>query len=585
FDKVIGNEETEIMLKLKKGYYLCKLEEYERAIEVFESIASQSFSEKKYAYFLIAQSNRKYAYKLGSIYFSKEYINKEKNQLWYDYFSNHSTQLLESLPLQEQEKYKSMFDFGNNEIYKLSSEVYLLAQKLIDDTGKNTVYFGESTFDKISRKIIEIERYAKENYLIDDSFKEHHDIIRNSITSLLIRYTSKNFKRVREGFFDGLSMPVSNETFSDLHFHFMVNYLKKDDITSIHQINSFTEIEFENIDHIDEYILRFIRPVTDDFFLSKYPRLLRAIGPKISILLILLRFIDIKESTLIILLNELFKKESFYFDISYIVLLIDKQKSIFNKVSLNVQKVLARKLCKFIDEDIYCLESGTKLNMNTRYGYPYYHLIDYIEEPSTLSEYGFRDKVESLFELVDQSCINRVLHLADKTDIELKQKINNRLIMLANEENVFELVLNMCTYEYDCSRLNKLFIDHLRVYIASERTRKLQENTSPKDVRYSKLLQATRYYLGGALQNISLTEFTGLNDQIDFMIDPEQFNYSLFQVEWIFSSSKHELESLANLNNVSKSIKQKIINSLMTNNYNSHDELRLYEILNKYFSR
>jgi 2-hydroxy-3-keto-5-methylthiopentenyl-1-phosphate phosphatase len=200
FDIMVGDDQIGLSEKLKKGYYLCKFQEYERAIELFESVASDAFKRREYVYYLIAQSNRKFAYKLGTIYFSKDFMNVEKNKLWSDYFSNRSTHLIESLPVQAQDKLKPMFDFGSAQINKLSSEVYLLAQQLLSDTVKNVVYFGESTFEKMSRKIIEIERFAKENYLIEDSFKEHHEIIRNSMINLMIRHASTKYERITEGY-------------------------------------------------------------------------------------------------------------------------------------------------------------------------------------------------------------------------------------------------------------------------------------------------------------------------------------------------------------------------------------------------
>lgn len=552
----------------KKAFFLACLGRLEESYYYYSNVILKSINESNWCLHYLSQINRFWIYQsiltIDWRYkpFTDEFISCIETEMKNFNINN----LFTDMPFEFQKKYKILEFLSDNKfLYDDTVKLFELTNKVRSEILKGSYTFGLSADVNALLRLYDNLHFLYENYLWFVSFKEFHQYVWNTI-SLLIEKV--DFERTRDLDEFGLSFVGSSKGYY-IDYHDFVSIsktVKVEDIKNIEQVYSIDQIIFSEQEKIEEYLVRLAEELTKNLKnIVFYSQLISEVKTA---------FYFAKYVNLSVFGFEKIVKALLYY-IPENELDIGKRYIYLKRLAVNN---------KFTDSIIHIIEDFLVLQTK-KHNDPTYHEMSsnniYSKEYGALIKYFKKDfNSEKLSEIVlnlKQYTPNQIDFLYSLLPL-LSSKAKDHLLSLKKIDNIHDImngievgIIEEITPEYE---------EIIIRYLEKEKLQLLVEKEMGVHVLKSKnyLITIGILFFLKKLNNPKIKEFEGINNQFDFFVNPENFDYNNFIPSWLKNYSK------GLLNQISKNehMKHQIIEILKERVKNSNDK-RYLEILINHF--
>ena len=576
--KFIEEQSVSIEDDYKKAFFLACLGRWEESYDLYSNIILNSIDESNGCVYYLSQINRYRIYQsitqavtqfngLGLLTFGRHYkpftdeflarIEREMTNFNID-------DLFNGMPFEFQKKYKILEFLSDNQfLYDDTVKLFELTNKVRSEMSEGSYSFGMSSDIVVLLRLYDNLRFLYENCLWSVSFHEFHQYIRNSM-SLLIE--KAEYERTRDIDEFGLSFGGRNTGFYIDYYDFVniSRTFKIDDIKNLERSCSIDKINFGEQEKIEEYLVGIAEELIKQFsangmnvvFYTQFIKEAKAA-------FYFARYVKLSEEGF----GKIVKALLFYFperDLG-----IGKRYVWLDR--LTICNGLPKSIISIIDD--FLVSQAEKHNdqnfseERSNFGF----LIKHFEKnfiSNNLSKLALdltqdkKSQTDFLFELIPLLSI----------------KAKNHLLSLKKVGNIDDLMngLRVGLIEEFTHEHEELIIEYLK-------KRKLDYNVEKeKGIKFftSKDYMSTFgiWYFLKEINNPKMKEFIGINDEYDFFVDPENFDYKKFIPSWLKTYNEKLLSEIAG----NKHMNYQVIEVLKERINNSNDK-RYLEILMNHF--
>lgn len=566
---LIGFENDDVESIYEKAFYLAIIGEWEESYELYtkiivRTIASEEDSEKLRICFL-ALVNRYHLYLFIKRYYgthplvigranlslSQDFLEQIENELKYFDLDD----LFSSMPHVFQEDYKILKPISDSKfLYDDTVKLFELISKVRDGISKGAVTIGGlSDGDKILLEVYETVQFLYNNHLLSVFSSQFKRYVRDAIT-LQFENVQYYLTRPRDELtpFHENNPPIFQ--INCFVFILIAKTFNTRDIEHIERVCNISRLPFKEKDKIEEYLLRLV-----DKFETCYSDDKQLINERLYIWLIdevksaicFAKYVSLSPKCITKLINAIL------FLIPGNELSISKKYERCNRLAQNKdqKKCLPLEAIELIDgfllryyverapidDDIYNFASLIKVC------YPEYVSKSISEYVMTLND-PTKGEVDCLYKL------SKILSLESRQYLFSKKSITTirDLIYCLDAGDIKSLE------EYD-----ELILDHVRDCI-SKRKREKEEGITIM-AREDYLVEIAKWYFMGKLMIDKLKEYKGVVDEYDMFIEPDTFDYTKFEPEWLKRYSDELLTKISEndymRNKILEVLKEKLLGS------------------------
>lgn len=573
--------------KYKKAYYLERLNKYEKAYWEFWNVAHEAFREKDYLLYYLAQVNCNKLYKV--LTYVSRYISCDMEKIKSSSLTEEQmSQVFDKLPIEFKNAYASLKDLNTTDLlYKYSYDSFATGKKLQEAIDSNALEMGLSSSEKVRIRIRGYLHFLIGNGICADYFGEFKSSIIHLMNSMLYKFSTQNKSRILKNF-----MPCFEREkieFNHVDFFCFVEYF--DSKTLIKELSKYDidSIEFDNMDTIIKCVSNMI---------EYYEKILIKKGDHIQKLkfqeqfktcLVLLRYMDLSQDIVDNICRFIFKYEFRE------ILLSDKlaflQWQIYQKKKYSdvTAKIIENKLIYYIDKHIKAVENNTNFDTSFQGNMEYCYLAKYILPELEYCSRRLSARVSKILKLNNKILNMHVVkcYWGYVSEYQKKQIAN---WLKASIEKKFDFKLLCWAIEYNIP-IGDNILDRLYNYLCDEIEQHKKETDSkaltmilyPEEDFIKDLEQVGWWILLGIIKKDKFTDFVGTSAQFDFCYLYEDFDFSKFNVSWLFAVTEEIRRQISKSKTVKRKVRMEIARCLKERSLSSEDEKKLTQILAKHF--
>ena len=586
-ESFINKKSNDMLTQYRKAYYLAKLRRYKESLDLFQKIAEKAFRDEDYLLCYLSQINcRSMSIAIKTIsrnpFIFKKYELNEVENLALD--SRTTETIFQNMPVEFQKEYSKFSDLYSEEhLHKNVYDMFIENEKLKKNMGKNVIESGITSTDKAVLRINNNLHFLLGNGLYVDEFLEFKETIKYSLKLIVEKYSIITKKVLCD---DRPFKSNDNITFDEIDVYCFIEYFKSDEIVALMRKCNIKELPLNNVDKIDlmvcnlfEYYNTIASRDVDYFVLSNYEQ-------KLKTCLKLLRYITISSTTIRKICKILFKYRYREIYLNDIILFLDSQ--IHNdKVSCKeIRKDLLEYIILIIDENIDALKAGKKFEiLCTATGYDYWDLTRYLK--SEKENYISKKLSEKVCWIIN-SGLNIELKSLYKCEPVLNAK--TKRLLIKNAENSFEssfdfeLFVNFISNKRVVNIHIKDLKRHLNSIVESQNKNNKNRNiiTFPKRDPLEDMVNVGYWILSGYLNQNDFSEYVGIYDKFDFYYNPKKFDYSKFDVSWLFDLTTGAYQAIFKDKIVKEKVMGCIAKTLRENDIEKGEKEELIRVLTEY---
>ncbi len=582
--KFIEEQSVNIEDDYKKAFFLACLGRWEESYNLYSNIILNSIDESNWCVHYLSQINRYRIYQsitqavtqfngLGLLTFGRhykpftdEFLARIEREM-----TNFSIgDLFSGMPFEFQKKYKILEFLSDNQfLYDDTVKLFELTNKVRSEMSNGSYSFGMSSDIVVLLRLSDNLRFLYENCLWSVSFYEFHQYMRNSM-SLLIE--KAEYERTRDIDEFGFSFGGRKTGFFIGYYDFIniSRNFKIDDIKNLERSSSIDKIRFGEQEKIEEYLVGIAEEITKQFsangmnvvFYTQFITEAKAA-------LYFAKYVKLSEEGL----GKIVKALLFYFperdlDIGKRYVWLERL-TICNGLPKSIIPIIEDFLVSQVEK--HNDPNFSEGSSNNLYSSNYGALIKHFEKnfiSKKLSEIAFyltqdkQNQIDFLFKLFPLLSTNAKSHILDyKKVVNIHDLMNGIRIGLIED---FSLEHEELIIEY----LEKRKLDY---FVQKEKG--IQSFTSNN---YMSTFGV--WYFLKEINNSKMKDFIGINDEYDFFVDPENFDYKKFIPSWLKNYNDKLLGKIAG----NKHMKHHVIEVLKERVENSNDKWYL-EILMNHF--
>lgn len=524
------NETTSIQSDLELAYANHKIGNFHQSYRLFEEVANKAWQAGKYFSYYIAKHNIKTLRNLISFHEStlKE---EERNKIVRELDDIDFDKLISQIPYMGEKEYQLLKLIRDDDIlHRAEKAIDELHRKVSDiydgyKTGRSWT-MGPYYPQQIETEIYKVITFYTNNYIVADEFINLTRVIRKGIETLLINYaTSESYgERIKEfnkNFFDIVVFYGDAEEVRKTTQKYEVNKIDFNE-NSLHEIlesvNNFLKSFFEEnkffgrSTHADKLTRN---QISSHFFEDKCRK-------KFNNIFLLLSGMNLTKETapdLVQNLLDFIQHETFLHrrEIEFLCAFMYKSYQLFTKEILEA-------LLKSILTKLNLYNDGSLLRT-----------IAYIFEKNKLAEISDRELIFNILSLTKHSDrkTDTLIYLwaisNDEIKEELKQKITAKLDKKFDDNlytnAAFKKIIDFNQYfEQYIAEINKTKGNG--AYTLSSGRPKMQSLVFINAMVFI-------YNMNVKGDDKRLEAFTNLADHMKFYLNPEKFDYTNFNVEWL----------------------------------------------------
>ena len=520
---------TDINNNYKKAFYLCKLKRFEDSYDLYSEICIKTFESKNYLMYYLSQVNR---YWIGKIVFMNRYmfeqdfIDKVKSDLENIDIGN----LFNSLPTSFKNKFKTLeevanFEIINNNLFKVTKKV----KKADYNRTSDTIELGFTELDELYYIINEILEFLTENYIILDSFNEVKTLLREYIGVMLSEYSHQRnktlTKNVFEGFFDFDDELDEIIKVRYLDILIMTRYIDNKELENLFKQNNVNALEVEDINkciNILENISMYLSSTKlIDFKLSN------DLKNELKNIVFLLGHMNITTEEYIKIIKILETLDNEILNIHEKIIFL-KGQELYNQ---NKDKNIVRELDKWLYNEF----TKDYILNKTRHG-KYNVIAQYMHEKDNNYVSEIDSLVKFQIDYMDDRNLLEIIYLNLVLSKDTKEALRVKIIKTLKKQFDFNLLNRAIRYEIlkDIKDFENEIYDHLK---------KLEKSRPTVGKVYPDIFKNTLNSVGliifrKELDQYKFREFTKYSDKLEFLIDPDNFDYNKFKDEWILDYNR-----------------------------------------------
>lgn len=573
---------TDIGARSKKAFYLTRLCKYEEAFEEFVSIAKDAFNKKDFVHFYIAEVNGIALKKIldNPIYYlysdSKTKTSWGESQTWID-----EDELFNSLPQEFKADYSSIRDLSSSEyLYKYGYEASVDAKNLEKTIANRTYEIGFTSSRRAFRRVNENLRFLLGNGICLDVFDEYKSTVCNLMEKLIRKLTNQISRPTNSN-----KILENQVVFDQYDFYCIIKTFSTDNLSFLLKSNGCKTIPFLNVAEIETAILNLLRYMErlNSKPVSTYTR--RHFSIEASNVLSLARYMDLSTNTVEEICRYIFRPCFNMVTIDEKVLFIDAQVFSRKNTTPVIFNIIEQNLIAILDEHIEAVqnnESWDSLSKTAGINYP--NLADY------LGCFGEKYCSRRLTSRVDRIITQNIEKLQEEVVYHYAKYISRtqkkRLYSWIDEKlrknfdyKSFSLLVNLD------ERAGKKYSEQLRLFLHSmiENQKEKRKNewvkVLPEQKPYAGLVNVGYWCFCGYLNKKDFECFTGVEPEFDFLINPNSFDYSRFDVSWLMDMNDAALKKICKKATIKKKLIDRILQALKQGSFVDNDRKRLVDIM------
>ena len=572
----------------KKAFYLSRLKRYDEAFLLFDRVAKESYRNKDYLMYYLAESN--------CISLSKIILN---TNTWYNCYdmdlvnskslsNSEIEELFHNLPVEFRKKYDTIKDLHSpNLLYKYSYDAFIDGQKLQSAIESNTIEFGLTSGGKAICLINNYLHFFLGNGIIADVFNEYKSTTKNLMSLLVYKYATQNNKVLHEQPFSGFAN--DEVCFDQIDFFCFVECFTDKEIRALFSKHQIETLYFHNTEVIEISVENLLNYYESAVKSTKNNIDVISIQIQIKKCLMLLRYMDISQTLVDRVCTFIFSYKFREILINDKIMFLDYQLARRKMYSETTQKIIENTLVSYIDAHISALKNNETFEVySSSSEINYSNLADYLcssEDNYSSRRISMRVKqimsneITPLYEHVMQHYCRRVSNNQKK---KLVAWVNKKIIVS------FDFKLFMILIQLDVpvkAAVKEKLIEFLREKI--EKAKKVEKNPAfrvfPAQQQYEELINVGYWCFTGILNSKGFEEFVGNDALFDFYYEFESFDYSRFDVAWLINLTPYALKRISDNIRVKDIVRAKIAHELVNEKIIESDRKRLQDILTKYF--
>lgn len=552
-----GKEYVDIYSNYVKAYYLGQLGEYARSYELYTNIVVEAKKSGQWDIYFFSQINRQYLFSIikqriaqtsgfqGVVNFGKElrpFYESFLKKLTYEMRNVELETQYNELPYEIRAKYPFLKDFSKanyniSQYYKLVKDKYEVEKSLY----QYTMNFGLSKFDKVKLRMLEAEKFLYENMILFENFDENKIYVRNLMISWLEAYFNDITKNIRGPFGDICN---SRYSFNVQDIILISKNFKRDDIQYLTNKIDLCKLPFNEIEILEDYINTQIDRYNnmfgsqlsggEIFVWSQYGEEIR------NLLLVSPYFVtdnDCKQKVIQFIISI----SNGHFSISDRIKIIKKWLFIAETkgTSQIIEKWLYDKIGSIFKKDI---PAGVIHSVTN-------DISEIVQLLCTVVE---REKynVEDISELIVENKNNSFCNI--KCLEGLYSMLNDEAKKVFDDKyginNVFELMNRgySNTIPSNCSETDiiKRYFDNILKTRQDNKEKGITVSTMPS--QEEEIGEVAVYMLMRDIPSSFTLTYSKICEEYDFLLCPETFDSSLFQVKWLFNYSNELYKKIKN---------------------------------------
>ena len=474
-----------------------------------------------------------------------------------------------------------------NLLFKYSYEASIDRQKLEKAIDSRTIEFGLTSSNKAICRINDYLHFFLKNGIVSDVFIEYKNTVKTLISELIHKYSTQNKKIIHQQVFPDINnSPVY---FDEVDFYCFIECFNDKDIRGTFSKYNIQTIEFCNMEKIESsvnnlvnYFLYVIKnPINNVDIIS--------LEAKIKACLMLLSYVDISQHLVDMLCDFLLNNVFRGILINDKILFLDSQVYRRKKSSKTTSKIIENKLFMYLDQNITALINQKEYDVpSTHSAISYCNLVNYIY-PET-QNFVSRKLSLRISKIIKHNLValNRGIahnfcpYLSDYQKKKIADWAKSTLVREFRYDMFFLLV--QCDAGIDCEII-EILKNH--IHLQAEKVKMEPMNagikTFPKLDPYETLNYIGFLCMINVLKKADFTEFIGINQKFDFFYLYDEYDYSNFNIVWLFEFSPYALGKISESREVRENIRKVIVDTLKDKSIYEQDADYLKNILIKYF--
>ena len=566
-----------------KAFYLFFLQKYDCALELYITVAQKAFDKGMYVLYYLSRINASTI----STLLNRPWLHENKTQdhrLQRQAFKN-IDELFKSMPSDFRNNYSSLQELISPEfLYQFAYEALNAQRKLEHTINTNSSELGITSSDNIIIKINSSLHFLLGNGIILDIFREYKVAIKTMMEELLIKYAEQKKKKIRRGIFDDI--PKNDIIFDSIDFFCFISYFDYKELCYAINQSKIMNLEFADMVSIEKTMFNIFTEYNRRILKRNYSfDEINSIEEKIRNLIVLLCYTELAQNTvekiLKFLLNHDFHSLSMDEKITFLYYQVYKRQ----KYSTHTNEIIEKTLIKYIDQTLISLKNNEQANTNINVT-GYRRLANYMGIAANTPYYSRKLalKVSTILKSQHVNLLEDiVIYYWNHLSKYMQRKVCKYIIQLQNKKFDFTLMgLQMeLSMKIPSSQIDAL-ISKLHDDINTPDTNS-QVQVYPSKDKFDDLRLVGIWCFLDLLGNDKFKVFLGYDDQFDFYMLKENFNFDKFNIKWLFNSNDFLLKSISEYPLLKHSIRNVISKELKENAIFKTDKENLQNILNQYF--
>lgn len=578
---------SDIYEQYRKAFYLSCLRRYEEALFVFSDVSADAYNSHNYLLYYLAKSN--------CISLS-QYLKNLTNS-----FKVYDSQIIEQYAPSEIEKDKLFYllpvEFRNEhaelkDIYD-ASMLYEYSYAALSDVLKvqtaiesGTIEWGLTSSDKVFLRINEYLHFLLGNGIIASIFDEYRNAVKNLLSSLIYKYSTQNKKLLHEQVFPFEQNEII--IFDETSFYCFVDCFDAKDIKSLLLKHSVETINFNNMDLIEQAVNNILSYYEYALKTKRHPVEIFRLETQIKSLVCLLGYMNISQElvdgVISFVLSHEFRQISFVDKREFLIRQL-YQRKMFSDVT---DKCVEDTLIGLIDLHIRKMQN--KENSNIAIPNNYEDLIHLISPKE--KEFVSRKLSNRVAVIMENGLASMYDDIAWKYCDHITAPQKERLIDWATNTIIANFRFDLFAILIHChTNINDSIKQQSKEYlweiINKAREKKNEpEITIPINNPYDDLDQVGLWCFNKMLNKEDYSEFLGNSALFDFFYEQENYDFSRFDVSWLFRFyriNRKLLISISENDVVKKNIREIAAARLKLGKVDENDKHILQDILVQYF--
>ena len=490
------------------------------------------------------------------------------------------------LPVEFRNEHAELKDiYDSSMLYEYSYAAYSDGLKIETAIDSGTIEWGVTSSDKAFLRIDDYLHFLLGNGIIASIFDEYRNAVKNLLSSLVYKYSTQNKKILHEQVF-----PFERSetiTFDEKSFYCFVECFDAKDIKSLFVKHNVETIAFINMDLIEKAADNILSYYEFALKNKKHPVEVYRLEALIKSLVCLLGYMNISQElvdrTISFVLSHEFKQISFAEKRIFLIRQLHQRK-MFSDIT---DKCVEDTLIGLIDLHIHKLQNvkNGEIGMPSNYG----DLI-YLVSPKE-KEFVSRKLSNRIAIIMEHSLVPLYDDIAWKYCEHITAPQKERLVDWATNTITISFRFDLFAILVHChASINDSIIqqskEYLREIINKTKGIKKKTDTIPINNPYDDLDQVGLWCYYEMLDKQEYSEFLGHSALFDFFYEQENFDFSRFDVVWLFRYyriNKKLLISISENDVVKKNIREVAAIRLKSGKVDDNDKHILQDILIQYF--